>query len=89
MNSVFMCVCANTATAKLTVQGAVGKRNVGVVDASSVIGEVSGVVTISVVTGSVVGSMVVRSGAVVVTATVDVSVGVVVSMVMVASTGAG
>lgn len=58
------------------------------VDASTVTGEVSGLVIISVVSGSVVGSMVVGGGAVVVT-TVEMSVGVVVSIMMVVSVGAG
>lgn len=62
------------------------KRKGCVVDASSVTGEVSGLVIISVVTGSVAGSMVVGGGAVVVT-TVEVSVGMVVSMVVSAGVG--
>lgn len=44
---------------------------------------------VSVVTGSAVGSMVVGDGAVVVTTTVEVSGGVLVSMVMVVSAGVG
>lgn len=57
------------------------------VDASSVVGEMSGLVTISVVTGSVVNSMVVGSGAVIVI--VEVSVRVVLSMKMVVSAVVG
>lgn len=65
-----------------------GKREGCVVDASSVVGEVSGLVTISVVTGSLVASMVVRSGVVIVT-TVEVSFGVVLSIMMVVPTVVG
>ena len=65
-----------------------GKRNGCAVDASSVIGEVSRRGIISVVIGSVVDSMVVGNGAVVVT-TVEMSVGVVVSTAMVVSAGTG
>lgn len=65
-----------------------GNRKGSVVDASTVTGEVSGLVIISVVSGSVVGSMVVGGGAVVVT-TVEMSVGVVVSIMIVVSVGAG
>lgn len=71
------------------MQGEVGKTKGCVVDASSVIGEVSGLGIISVVLGSVVGSKVVGNGAVVVTTTVEVSVGVVVSMALVVPTGVG
>lgn len=70
------------------MQGVVGKREGCVVDASSVVGEVSGLVTISVVTGSLVASMVVRSGVVIVT-TVEVSFGVVLSIMMVVPTVVG
>lgn len=69
------------------MQGVVGKRKGCVVDASSVVGEMSGLVTISVVTGSVVNSMVVGSGAVIVI--VEVSVRVVLSMKMVVSAVVG
>lgn len=55
--------------------------------ASSVTGEVSGLGIISVVIGSVVSSMVVGSGAVVVITTVEGSVGLVVSIAMVVSAG--
>lgn len=65
-----------------------GNRKGSVVDASTVTGEVSELVIISVVSGSVVGSMVVGGGAVVVT-TVEMSVGVVVSIMIVVSVGAG
>lgn len=65
-----------------------GKREGCAVDASSVVGEVSGLVTISVVTGSLVASMAVRNGAVIVT-TVGVSVGVVLPIMMVVSTVVG
>lgn len=71
------------------MQGVVGKRRGCVVDASSVTEDVSGLVIISVDNGSVVGSMVVGNGAVVVTIAVEASVGVVVSIVMVVSTGGG
>lgn len=65
-----------------------GKREGCVVDASSVVAEDSGLVTSSVVTGSPVALMVVWSGAVDV-ATVEISVGVVMSTVAVMSTGVG
>lgn len=70
------------------MQGVVGKREGCVVDASSVVAEDSGLVTSSVVTGSPVALMVVWSGAVDV-ATVEISVGVVMSTVAVMSTGVG
>ncbi len=61
-----------------------GKRKGCRVDASSLMGGVSGLVIISMVPSSVEGSMVVGSAAV-----VEVSVGVMVSMVMLVSTGEG
>lgn len=76
-------------TATLTMQGVVGKSNDGVADASSVIAEMPGLVTVSEVVGSVVGSSVVGSVAVVVAATAGMSDGAVVSMVMVVSVGVG
>lgn len=66
-----------------------GRRKGCGVDVSSVIGEVPGLVIISVVTGSLVGSMVVGGSAVLVTTTVGVCEGVVVSMVMLVSAGVG
>lgn len=70
------------------MQGVTGKREGCVVDASSVVGEDSGLVTSSVVTGSLVALMVVCSSAVDVI-TVEISVGVVMSTVTAMSTVVG
>ena len=64
-----------------------GERNGGVVDPSSFIGEVPGLVTISEVAGSVVDTTVVGGGAVVVKATVEVSIGAMISMLVSADVG--
>lgn len=77
-------------TNTLTVHGVVGQTKAGVVDVSSVVGVVVGLVLVSVTAGSVVVDSVVSGrGVVVVMATVEVSTGVVVSVVMVVSTGTG
>lgn len=67
-------------TSALTMQGVVGKRKESVVDALSVVGEVSGLEAILVVIGRVVTLEVVGSDVVV---TVEVSIGMVLSTVMV------
>lgn len=72
----------------LTVQGVVGKRKGCVTDTSFVVREVSGLVIIFVVIGSVVTMMEVGSDAVIVK-TVEVSAGVVLSIAMVVSAEVG